>query len=60
MEWYVMALVITGGIVLACIVAVLVFFLVLDSLTPGRSYETVEDGKTAITKVQSGSSSEAT
>jgi len=59
MEWYVMALVITGGIVVACIAAVVVYFLMLDSLTPGKSYETVEDGKTAITKVQSGSNSEA-
>jgi len=46
-----MGLVILGGLVFAVIVGVIVFFLVLDSLTPGTSNETVTDGDQAITKV---------
>jgi len=51
MEAWVMGLVILGGVVAACIIGVIVFFLMLDSLTPGESYETVTDGEKAITKV---------
>ena len=51
LEAWVMGLVILGAVVAALIVGVIVFFLVLGALTPGESFETVEDGDKAIVKV---------
>ena len=48
---YVMVLIIVGGVIGSLIVGVVIFILVYDGLTPGISYESVEDADTAITKV---------
>ena len=49
---WVMILIIIGGLVVAVIVGIIIYFLAYAGLTPGENYHTVEDANVAITKVK--------